>query len=722
MMWELRESYDRRTRRARRARRARQSAGAGKRLEIQGLRAVAVVVVVFNHLAQWPKAGFVGVDVFFVISGYLITGRLLRTAPTMSVRAYFGSFYRLRAQRILPAGLLVIGITVLASWFAFGSVRAHSTAIDGGWAAIFWANWHFAAESTNYFDMGAATSPLQHYWSLSVEEQFYVVWPVLVFLICMVAKWIGHHRVSRLGRDVACGAAAAILSAAAFVYGIHDSQINPARAYFSTFDRAWELGVGAILACLAPHLPKVRRQIGDVFAWGGLLVIAVAVFVTPSSHGFPVPWAGLAVAGSAVVIAAGSIADGPLEVIALTNRGSQFVGDISYSIYLTHFPLIVILGALMPGNHGYYYAAVLLATLGISTLSYYFVEEPARSPLTGIHPDLGAKGAIGIILVFSSFLAYGIRPQLPLYTTAQIAAMDKAQAQSTSKQATTTFASYIATASNGLTKQLTAAIEMTHTPQITNRTSKSQMFIDWEPCDEYRIPAPAVRASCTFSPKGTPDPAKVAVVIGDSIAISALPMIRAALVPQGWTVIGFAREQCSAADADEVPVGATNANPGCTADHGYYADLMRQTKPSLVILTSAPGAPLQLVHPGDASYTAGMEKTIATVRGRGRKVLVMSPNPGTGNLDTCLVAGAGPSSCVLQVGNDWYAQESDDRAAAKHSGATYLSTENWYCEYEECPAIVGSTQVTYDGEHVTPQYAQGLAPEFLAALQKRHLV
>src|SRR5450755_2466428 len=177
------------------------------RADIQGLRAIAVLAVVANHLAGWPTGSFVGVDVFFVISGYLITGILVRefeTRETISLRG----FYARRIKRILPAGLFVIGATVCATRVLAGIDRYHFAAADAIAAVLFIANWHFARSGVNYFNQSLPPSPLQHYWSLSVEEQFYFVWPwlLLALLLAGLRVRFWQHEHTRLVAGVAIAA------------------------------------------------------------------------------------------------------------------------------------------------------------------------------------------------------------------------------------------------------------------------------------------------------------------------------------------------------------------------------------------------------------------------------------------------------------------------------------------------------------------------------------
>lgn len=204
------------------------------RADIQGLRAVAVIAVIVNHVIAWPSGGFAGVDVFFVISGFLITGLLLRDHEQHGKISLAG-FYARRVRRIVPAALTVIVVTAAVGYFLFNRARSMSTIWDGVYSLLFVANWRFTALGTDCFHATDPASPLQHYWSLSVEEQFYLVWPWLVIIVLAVAVKLlrSPHRAR-----VALGIVMAALVAVSFLYAVQQTASSPAAAYFSTFSRA----------------------------------------------------------------------------------------------------------------------------------------------------------------------------------------------------------------------------------------------------------------------------------------------------------------------------------------------------------------------------------------------------------------------------------------------------------------------------------------------------
>ncbi|MEV7693759.1 acyltransferase family protein [Microbacterium sp. NPDC089189] len=351
------------------------------RRDIQGLRALAVLAVVGAHAFGWPRGGFVGVDVFFVVSGFLITGLLLRELDAHG-RVDLRGFYARRARRILPAAVTVLALVATAGFVVFNRVRAEQTLWDAVWSAVFTANWHFAAEGTDYFHATDAVSPLQHFWSLSVEEQFYVVWPGLLLILVLLVPAAARTR-RRLAWVV--GAAAGAVVVASFAWALVQTGSQPTVAYFSTLTRVWELAAGAVLAAAAPLLARIPRGLGAAMGWIGLGgIVASFAVIDPEATAFPAPWAALPVAAAALVIA-GGVAGDPRHrhLFPLTNPVSVFVGDMSYSLYLWHFPVIVFAAVLLPD--GDVSTWLMLGSIAVLSLtSYLVVEQPLRyAPFLG---------------------------------------------------------------------------------------------------------------------------------------------------------------------------------------------------------------------------------------------------------------------------------------------------------------------------------------------------
>ncbi len=229
--------------------------------DVEGLRAVAILLVVLFHagVSQLP-GGYVGVDVFFVVSGYVITGVLLRERTSTGTTSLL-SFYARRARRILPAATLVLITTVVAAYVLLGTASGLGTADDAKWAALFLANFHFAAVGTNYLSAQLPPSPLQNLWTLSVEEQFYVVYPTLFLLVAGLRLRL-HLRTKMLG-------ALGLVVIVSLGWSVIQTGSNPNAAYFSPFTRAWELALGAMVALAAPHFARVPSAVAGNCDLGG---------------------------------------------------------------------------------------------------------------------------------------------------------------------------------------------------------------------------------------------------------------------------------------------------------------------------------------------------------------------------------------------------------------------------------------------------------------------
>jgi peptidoglycan/LPS O-acetylase OafA/YrhL len=342
------------------------------RPDVQGLRAVAVLLVVLFH-AGVPGfgGGFVGVDVFFVISGFVITGVLLRERQATGSTSILG-FYARRARRIIPAATVVVIVGVLATYHFLGSVAGSQTAADGRWAAVFLANFHFAANGTNYLASLRLPSPLQNYWSLAVEEQFYLVYPTLF----VVVAWPSV----RLSSRARLGALLSVVVAASFLFSIVETSANASAAYFSPFTRAWELALGALVALCTRRLGRVPPQIGAAMSWVGLGAIALAGFAFSATMAYPGAAAALPVLGAVFVIAGGAAAPTRGVESVLRVRPLQWLGLISYSLYLWHWPVLTIAAE----RRGVTHLPVLdnlawiMFALVLATITYLLVENPFR--------------------------------------------------------------------------------------------------------------------------------------------------------------------------------------------------------------------------------------------------------------------------------------------------------------------------------------------------------
>jgi peptidoglycan/LPS O-acetylase OafA/YrhL len=365
------------------------------RPDVQGLRAVAVALVVLFH-AHVPGlgGGYVGVDVFFVISGFVITGVLLRERASTGSTSIL-HFYGRRARRIIPAATLVIVAAVIASYVVLGPLGGNQAAGDGRWASVFLINFHFADSGTNYLASQLPPSVLQNFWSLAVEEQFYLVYPMLFLLVAGVS-WRLPLR-GRLG--LVLGAAVI----ASFVASVVETSSNPNAAYFLPYPRVWELALGGLVAIGATSLRRVPAWTAATVSWLGLGSIVLAGCLFSSATAYPGWVVALPVVGAALVIAAGTTQPAYGAEALLRLRPFQWIGLVSYSLYLWHWPILTLAAQhsgtdSLPVTDALGWVAV---SLGLAIVTYFLVEDPIRHG-TFLLSRRWASVAMGGCLVVSS--------------------------------------------------------------------------------------------------------------------------------------------------------------------------------------------------------------------------------------------------------------------------------------------------------------------------------
>ncbi len=366
------------------------------RPDVQGLRAIAVTLVLLFH-ANVPGmgGGYVGVDVFFVISGFVITGVLLRER-TSTAKTSIPRFYARRVRRILPAATLVIVVAVVASYVVLGPLNGNQTAGDARWASFFLINVHFASTGTNYLASQLPPSVLQNYWSLAVEEQFYLVYPTIFLVVAALSLRMSLRR--RLA--VVLGAAMVV----SFAISVVQTSSNQTAAYFSTVPRVWELAIGGLVAVSTTRMRRLPPPIAAALSWGGLALIIVAAVSFSSSTVYPGSAVALPVLGAALVIAGGVAKPSYGAELVLGLRPCLWVGLISYSLYLWHWPVLTIAaehsasGTLsIPDALGWELASVVLAVL-----TYRLLENPIRHNRSLVSRRW-ASLALGGCLIVSSF-------------------------------------------------------------------------------------------------------------------------------------------------------------------------------------------------------------------------------------------------------------------------------------------------------------------------------
>ena len=365
------------------------------RPDVEGLRAVAILLVVLFHIGihQW-RGGFVGVDVFFVISGFVITGLLLRER-TASGRTGFLAFYARRARRILPAALIVILLTLIATRLFLGYKDGVLTASDSRWSALFLGNFHFASVTPNVLDVRFA--PLQQLWSLSVEEQFYLFYPALFTLLLVGYRGLAYRKRLVLGL--------AGIVVVSFILAVVSSKNGATGPYISPFNRAWEFAAGALVAVGATQLKRLPGGLASALTWAGVVCIVFSATTFPITPGYKIA---LPVIGAVLVIAGGtSIPAWGLESV-LRLPPLQWLGRLSYSWYLWHWPVLAIATEYAQIHRDvlsiFDRGLLALGSLLIAMASYYLVENPVRHSRLLVRNPMATM--VGAALLVASCVAF----------------------------------------------------------------------------------------------------------------------------------------------------------------------------------------------------------------------------------------------------------------------------------------------------------------------------
>jgi len=352
-------------------------------------------VVLYHGDLTFLSGGYVGVDVFFVISGFVITGVLLRERASTG-RTSFLNFYGRRSRRIIPAATLVILATVIGTYLVLGALYGNPTAVDARWTSVFLANFHFASTGTDYLNAQEPPSPLLNFWSLAVEEQFYLVFPMFFLLIAALRTKFSLH--ARLAVGLL------LITVASFALSVVQSNVNPTLAYFSPFTRAWELALGALVCVGTNWLFRLPKAVCGVMTWIGLGAIGFSAVVFNGSTVYPGSLVAAPVIGTGLVIAGGTTSPRWAAESLLGLRPFRWMGRLSYSLYLWHWPLLIIAAesygkASLPFHQNVVW---LLAALVAAIGTYKWVENPVR------HARILSRGwasiAFGTLLIAVSLI------------------------------------------------------------------------------------------------------------------------------------------------------------------------------------------------------------------------------------------------------------------------------------------------------------------------------
>jgi peptidoglycan/LPS O-acetylase OafA/YrhL len=677
------------------------------RPDIEGMRAVAVGLVLLYHGFHAPfTGGFVGVDVFFVISGFLITGLLL-DEKARTGRISISRFYARRVRRILPAATLVTLVAVFVTYHWLGFIAGNQIADDAKWAAAFTANIHFGLLGADYLGSQLPPSPLQHMWSLGVEEQFYLVWPCL-FLGVMVLVRRPRHR-------TALAVLLPVIIGASLAWSVIQTRSNVTWAYFSPLTRAWELGLGALVAVLAAVAARVRPSwLIELLSLCGIAGILVSALVLNSQTHYPGAAVALPVISTALLIAAGCANPRTLVGRALAVRPMQWIGARSYSLYLWHWPFLVIAAEYFGHDLSVIQnTGLILLALVATAITYLLIENPVRrahflATRTRLTLAIGAVLVIVTVgmaqweiathygrwnLEHGDRAATSLKDEPPLAqrtyaTTAQV--LDAVKA-----------ARDIQTLPAGAGAQLTNKSNFAEARHATDCREKSAV-----PSDHF--------GECTY---GDPHGTKLMVMYGDSHATMWGAALEGVAAKHGWRLRVFSLGGCPAPDLHFLNYATRTPYEDCDKFHDGATHAISELHPDVVIVTSIGGLLLDGNWPTGPQWQDAWISTFQKITQPGTRAVLLSDVPSWKNNDTRCVAAHRDDvqKCSAAVPDATYSH-ADEQLAAAAAGALYVSPQPWICT-DRCEPVIADHIVYQDTDHLTQAYAEYLTGALGEALQ-----
>ncbi|MFD2467440.1 acyltransferase family protein [Amycolatopsis silviterrae] len=668
------------------------------RPDIQALRAVAVGLVVLNHL--WParlSGGYVGVDVFFVISGFLISSHLIREVASTG-RIRLARFYARRVRRLLPAAFLVLAFILVAAYLLMPFPRWEANAQEAVASALYWENWLLAAHSVDYSHLTDSASLSQHYWSLSVEEQFYLCWPLLLLLLFKIrARW------ARLAGVVVVGAAS-------LGFSIWFTDVSKSQAYFVTPVRVWEFALGAVLAFGGAKfvLPRIAANLASL---AGFAAIAVAAVLFDGQTAFPGATALLPAVGTALVILAGAREGRQWHTPLSSSPPVQWLGNVSYSLYLWHWPLILLAPFAFPDAlaAGALTWQVKLGVVAASLLAAYaskrLVEDPVRTwrPLSRATGMTFASMAAGMLVVCVA--AGGL-------TWTYQRHVDQAAREVTAERDSPCHGARALMAGSGCEDPFGPAKTVEMGPANRYYTAPA----DCPPLMSQYSASDGTKTTtkCDFS-QGAANPT-VVWLVGDSHAQQWQGPLLSIARKNHWLLYTSYLGGCPFAGIRAVQYGReTVADQRCMSWTKSMTGEIAATRPAYVFTSFYSRHEPAQDHSGRSQaeqYQEGLNAYWSKWTAAGATVFVLADPPLNGLVrpnDCVLLNPDDPRQCAVDRS---VAQPPDPLTAAAKASTDpkvrLLDLTDYFCDQRRCYAVIGNVVVYYDPNHLNLDYSLSL--------------
>lgn len=684
-----------------------------RRTDIEGLRAVAVLAVLLFHAGVPHVAGgYVGVDVFFVLSGFLITSLLVAEKESEGFIS-LGAFYSRRVRRLLPVSAAVGVSTLVASYIWLEPLRIRSLVNDLFAVATFSSNFVFAHRGADYLQSTLPPSPLQHYWSLAVEEQFYIVWPVLVALVC-----IGVTKSSRLRLRV--GITAAVVAVASFVACMVMMNTSQPWAFFSPHTRAFELAIGALVAVVPMHTSRLAQRIVSALAWCGVAGVIACVVLFTERTTFPGPWALAPVCATALVLRGGSTLAWSPNVV-LKFAPFQWMGSRSYSAYLWHWPVLIIavpaLGHSLSVAEG---LVCLLIALALSEVSFRFIENPVRRNIRirGVRAFALAVSLLSVV-TGSAVLARNNPPRTSTGVVATTPTLLGSTTLPVGETTTTIPTAPDLPAATGPVDAIAKAAAATGLP--SNLTPTLQQAV----LDQPIIYKNNCHANfSTIHPKtcvfGAKDSTKVVGLFGDSHAAQWFPAFEQVAKTRGWKLMTYTKRGCPPVDIATYSKVLGQVYKQC----GPWRDnVMKQMVTDGVqvvfiahfdrLLSATTRTPMW-----QKEWRAALQTAVGAFQANNITPVLIEDTPYPGqDIPTCLSRHyTNVQLCSPTIGMA-YRPDMEEMLHDFHTqGVNVLWVHDWFCTATVCPTIVGNVLMYRDDNHMTVTYSRLIAPLLEASI------
>ncbi|GAT72651.1 predicted acyltransferase [Microbacterium sp. HM58-2] len=662
------------------------------RADVQGLRAVAVGLVLLYH-AGFPlvTGGYVGVDVFFVISGFLISSHLME-ALERDGRIRFGEFYGRRVRRILPASLAVALLTAIAAVIFYPPLALERVLRDGLATIAYVPNIWFAVQNTDYLADHSA-SPYQHYWSLGVEEQFYLLWPLILVALTLLFR----HRRAMVIFGIAT------LTAVSLIGGAIMTQLDQPAAFFLLPTRAWELLIGALVGAvlLRRELP-LPRWIEALGGWMGIVMILAAALLYDDTTAFPGMAAALPTFGTAMVILFGarSVQGGPTRALSL--KPMQFFGLISYSLYLVHWPLLIVTQAAVGeqnplGLPAKFILGIILA-VPLAWLLFRFVETPLRAPATLVSRPARVTllTSLGLTVVLALGMLSGVQWSAQRLT-----------GNGGEVSAVPDFPVAPPVATGFVPQNMTPAL--------------AQVAEDLAPVFEDGCQLDVKTESVQDCEYGDPRGDSTIAVFGDSHAAQWLPAVSAfADSHPGTSLRTYTKSSCPAAEATILVKGVPYAS--CDRWRELVIEHLVADPPDVVVISNY--AHYALAESPDGArrlqlWSEGISETVRRLRAAGSEVIIIADSPRLRAAPATCVSTDVADASRCDEEREWAIDDrlaSSEKEAGEGAGARYVDLTEYICDDSTCPVIIGNIFVYRDVNHLTASFVRYLAPALNADL------